>query len=69
MPSTKPDPTTIKQTKISQFAKHVEILDEQYTDKEIDVPVMLQRNYQTVQQRRPFTEDSGDASGAVCRHS
>ena len=36
------DPTTIKQAKINQFDKHVEILEEQYIDKEINVPLMLQ---------------------------
>ena len=46
------DPTTIRQAKINQinqFDKHVEILVEQYIDKEIDVPVMLQRNFPTAQ--------------------
>ena len=43
------DPTTIKQAKINQFAKHVEILEEKYIDKEIDVPEMLQRRVPTAQ--------------------
>ena len=34
------DPTTIRQAKINQFDKHVEILEEQYIDKEIDVPTV-----------------------------
>ena len=54
------DPTTIKQAKINQFAKHVEILD----DIEIDVSVMLQRNFLAVLQP---SENSGHASGAVCQ--
>ena len=33
----------IEQAKINQFDKHIEILEEQYIDKEIDVPVMSQR--------------------------
>ena len=48
-PCTSPDPTTIKQTKINQFAKHVEILEEQHIDKEIEVPVMSQRKVPTAQ--------------------
>ena len=43
------DPTTIKQAKINQFDKHVEILEEQYIDKEIDVTVMLQRKVPTAE--------------------
>ena len=43
------DPTTIKQAKINQSVKHVEILEEQYIDKEIDVPVTLQRKVPTTQ--------------------
>ena len=39
----------IKQAKINQFEKHFEILEEQYIDKEIDVPVMLQRKVPTTQ--------------------
>ena len=39
----------IKQAKINQFAKHVEILEEQYVDKEIDVPVMLEMKVPTAQ--------------------
>ena len=41
------DPTTIRQAKINQFDKHFEILEEQCIDKEIDVPVMLQRKVPT----------------------
>ena len=50
------DPTTIRQAKINQinqFDKHVEILEEQYIDKEIDVPVMLQRKVPTAQTVHP----------------
>ena len=43
----------IRQAKINQFGKHVEVLEEQYIDK---------------QQPKPFTENSGDFSGAVYRH-
>ena len=35
------DPTMIKEAKINQFDKLFEILEEQYIDKEIDVPGML----------------------------
>ena len=38
------DPTTIRQARINQinqFDKHVEVLEEQYINEEIDVPVML----------------------------
>ena len=43
--------------------------DEQYTDKEIDVPVMLQNNFLAVQQPRQSTKNIGGASGSVYRHS
>ena len=56
------DATTIRQAKINQFDKHVEILEEQYTDKEIDVPKGK------FQQPKPFTKNSGGASGTVYRH-
>ena len=51
-------PTTIRQAKINQinqFNKHVETLEEQYIDNEIDVLVMLQRKVPTAQNRSPRT--------------
>ena len=42
-------PIVSKKREINQFAKHVAILDEQYIDKEIDVPVMIQRKVPTAQ--------------------
>ena len=47
------------QAMMDQFEKHVETLEEQYIDEEIDV----------TQQPEPFIENSRDASGAVYRHS
>ena len=35
--------------RINQFAKHVEILEEQYIDKKMDVPVMLLGKVPTAQ--------------------
>ena len=58
------DPTTIKLAKINQFDKQVKTLEEQDIDKEIDVPVMLQRMFQ---QAKPFTKSIGDASGTIYR--
>ena len=46
---------SIRQAKINQFDKHVEILEEQYIDKETDVPVMLQRKVPTAQTCSPRT--------------
>ena len=43
------DQTTIHQAKINQFDKHVEILEEQCIDKEIDVPEVLQRKVPAAQ--------------------
>ena len=50
------DPTTIRRAKINQFDKHVEILEEEYIEKEIDVPDTKEssnsRQKSTVNRRR-----------------
>ena len=43
------DPRTIRQAKINQVDQHVEILEEEYIDEEIDVPEVLQREVPTAQ--------------------
>ena len=51
-------PTTIRQAKINQinqFDKHVEILEEQYIDKEIDVPVDVTKESSNSPNRSPRT--------------
>ena len=50
------DPTTIRQAKINRFDEHVEIVEEQCIDKEIDAPEMLQRKSSRSPNRSPRAE-------------
>ena len=48
-------PTTIRQAMINQFDKHVEILEEQYIEKEIDVPRGVTKESSSSPHRSPRT--------------